>query len=1039
MRVQRRLIGRLFIALVTFSGQAWVLSGCSDTDWKFQNQSPELAAIGAKSVTEGQRITFAVTATDKDHDTLTLWVDNLPPNALFADSGNGRGTFSFSPNYQQDSTLYSTFKVSDGHAVDSEVVAITIVDVAYTHQAGIITQNQTWAAADNPHLVAGDIEVDSGAVITIEPGCIVHFIEGRRIRVGYSSPGGLIADGTPDLKIRFTSVMPTPTPGIWDGLTFSSNCLSSSMLDNCIIEYGGGNGYGNIFIDNGAVSITDCTIRESSTNGIFFGGEGNAPDFDGNVITANHQYPVVVSCNRLGRLGGSSLTGNARDTLIVRGTLVSTSATWDTLGVPLRVTELFEIANGATLWLTAGSRLVFDKWAGIRVGRASAGTLVAEGTEVKQILMTSAEAAPLPGAWEGLSFYASAGSGCSMAHCLVLFGGQSQSGNIYVKDADVSIRNTTIRRSKQHGVYFDGNGRFSNFESNTITANTLNPVVISAAYAGRLPASNAYTGNGVDQILVLGSSLSENATWINLGIPYFVDTGQVRIDNGLTLTIAAEDTVYFGADAGITVGQTSSGTLIADGTDGRIVLSSNNPTSYWSGIRFMSHAQESSTLKFCTIAYGGSPRYKANVHLTDCRVVISDCLITNSNQDGIYFEGRSYALDFARNTITANKDYPVTIDCDYVGMLSPNNDYTANGKDGFRVGGSAITTSATWANPGVPLIIGTVITVNSGVQLTLSPSIVLNFDRDMGILVSADAALIADGSAGRITFTNNVAGSFWQGLVFLPGASPSSTLKSCHIRRGGAKSPGGTNRPGSVHVDSCAITITNCLIDSSNYNGVYFTGTGRANQFHGNTITGCVSYPVRINGGQADCLTTENDYTGNSGGDRDFIQIATQPVTNNVTWPRLPVPYYIDSLPSIAATLTLSPGISVQINKRGQIRFESSGTLIANGTPTDSITFTSRNPGTSSDNWGCIKLQGTGGTASSLQYCILERGGNFLKDPTGMVWLVNCKPTVSHCRLSNSRSYAVYREGTPYVTRADLQAGNTILPATPDPIYPAGQ
>jgi len=480
MRGQRKLIGNLFQAAVVLGGLAWILGGCGKTDWKLHNQPPKLAAIGAHSVTEGQSITFAVSATDEDGDDhLTMWVENQPDNSQFADSGDRRGTFSFYPNYDQHGTLHPVFKVSDGHSVDSEVVAITIVDVAYTHHAGIITQSETWAAANNPHLVAGDIEIDSGAVVTIEPGCIVYFIEGRRIRAGYSSPGGLVADGTPEQKIRFTSMMPDTTPGIWDGLTFSANCLSSSILDNCIIEFGGGNGYGDVYVDGGAVSITNCTIRRSATNGIFFGGEGNAPSFTGNMITANVAYPVAVSCNQLGRLGGSSLTGNAKDTLIVRGTLVNTSARWDTLGVPLRITEMFQIAGGATLTIVPGSRLVFDKSTGIKVGSTSAGTLVADGTSQKPILFTSSQGNPLPGAWEGLAFYGSAGSGCSLANCVVEYGGQNQLGSIYIRDSEVSIQTTTVRKGKQYGVFFAGDGRFSSFENNVLTTNARCPVSIS--------------------------------------------------------------------------------------------------------------------------------------------------------------------------------------------------------------------------------------------------------------------------------------------------------------------------------------------------------------------------------------------------------------------------------------------------------------------------------------------------------------------------------------------------------------------------------
>jgi PKD repeat protein len=81
-------------------------------------------------VDEGSNLTFRLHATDADVDSIVLSATNMPANATFTDSGNGAGSFSFSPNYAQAGLYNVTFKATDPSlAVDSEVVQITVNNV----------------------------------------------------------------------------------------------------------------------------------------------------------------------------------------------------------------------------------------------------------------------------------------------------------------------------------------------------------------------------------------------------------------------------------------------------------------------------------------------------------------------------------------------------------------------------------------------------------------------------------------------------------------------------------------------------------------------------------------------------------------------------------------------------------------------------------------------------------------------------------------------------------------------------------------------
>jgi len=96
---------------------------------EFGNHAPELDSIGPKSVMEGDTLEFRIHATDADLDSIILDALNVPLNATFIDSGNGAGSFIFTPDFTQADTYYVTFIASDGGLADSEIVEITVDDV----------------------------------------------------------------------------------------------------------------------------------------------------------------------------------------------------------------------------------------------------------------------------------------------------------------------------------------------------------------------------------------------------------------------------------------------------------------------------------------------------------------------------------------------------------------------------------------------------------------------------------------------------------------------------------------------------------------------------------------------------------------------------------------------------------------------------------------------------------------------------------------------------------------------------------------------
>jgi hypothetical protein len=87
------------------------------------NRAPVLNTIGNKSVTEGRLLTFNVSATDADGDSLTYSASGLPSGATFVGQ-----TFSWTPSAAQSGNYSVVFSTNDGQVTVSETITVTVAD-----------------------------------------------------------------------------------------------------------------------------------------------------------------------------------------------------------------------------------------------------------------------------------------------------------------------------------------------------------------------------------------------------------------------------------------------------------------------------------------------------------------------------------------------------------------------------------------------------------------------------------------------------------------------------------------------------------------------------------------------------------------------------------------------------------------------------------------------------------------------------------------------------------------------------------------------
>jgi hypothetical protein len=135
--------------------------------------------------------------------------------------------------------------------------------VKATYVEGEITMDTVWTLVDSPFVLFGNVTVLEGITLTIEPGVEVRFggnfsliVRGRLIARG-------ILTQELDRRIRFTSNRESPQTGDWGALYFNG-AGQSSVLENCIIEYG----RGGVMVERGNLTVQNAIVRFNSEHGV---------------------------------------------------------------------------------------------------------------------------------------------------------------------------------------------------------------------------------------------------------------------------------------------------------------------------------------------------------------------------------------------------------------------------------------------------------------------------------------------------------------------------------------------------------------------------------------------------------------------------------------------------------------------------------------------------------------------------------------------------------------------------------------------------
>jgi hypothetical protein len=218
-------------------------------------------------------------------------------------------------------------------------------------------------AVDVPETYA----IERGAKLTIEPGATLRFHPGAALEL---RSGALVAEGTTDAPITFTSGAAKAVSGGWIGLEVVARSTSELRLARVIVEGAGektSRGSAGLRfleppggVDAGAIptTIVDSKFRQNGATGIQNDVHGNRfVKLEGNSFDDHWPCSMTLYADLVGSIGANEL----RMPLCVSG-VVWTSAKWPKLNV--KVDKLLGVGAQAgketTLTLAEGSLLSFE-------------------------------------------------------------------------------------------------------------------------------------------------------------------------------------------------------------------------------------------------------------------------------------------------------------------------------------------------------------------------------------------------------------------------------------------------------------------------------------------------------------------------------------------------------------------------------------------------------------------------------------------------------------------------------------------------------
>ncbi len=954
--------------------------------------------------------------------------------------------------------IYATFCPDiTGNALDKDIYVVSQTiskdavwegqDTAYYMSGGIT--------------VRGESGADSVTTLTLQEGTTIKLPSTARIYIGHDSnasyPGGFLCEGTESNPVLITSTSVSPSPGSWGDIYFAvyaedalcqldwttieyggqyfSNAYhypvhcnySSPQLYNCTIRYSAytgfyatyaspviegctivESGWYNIVFSNCNGSISDSIISDSGGGyaGIYLSGDcetmitdniigGNggygiycnnattAPYITGNSFVGNINNPIYVYARNVWKIGlplNSYVYNGGLDRIYVVGDTVSLDSFWYDQLKPYYIAGDVTVQGTdgddtvTTLEIEEGTELEFNSATGFFIGSNDVnypGALLAQGTSGENIIFTGDVESV--GYWDGIYFYDYADDSiCLLEYCDLLYGGYSSFEGIYCTASSPTIRHSRILYSNGACVY---------------AHNASNPVIDNCEI-GYASGIGVYSRNGSNPQITF-SNIHDNTSY------------GIYLYNGTELTIS-DSTISLNQSYGLYCNGAADVPLITNCS-----FTENNayPIHIYAGnVRNISDCSYADNLYEFINVRGDTIVYDSYWEMNEPYYIEGD----------VYVQGQDGEEDITVLTIEAGSELHFNTQRGlYIGHDS-NSTLTgglqALGTDSARIifgpRGSAspgywdgiyfsrYSDDASCLMEYCNVLYGGYSGYENIYCYDSSPVFrhcIFNYNSGYGVYAHSNAAPVLENCY--------IGNSTSYGLYANTNADPS--LINCMIH---------DNESYGIYVNNSShVTLQDSTVTGNNW-GLYCNGGYDSATVNGCTFSENSNYPVRMYASQTHgvtgCAYVDNDY--------QQFYVYGDTITKDSVWVDQGIPYYIHSAAHVfvqgkdgadqVTTWTIEPGAELMINSIYLwIGHDSNanypGALVAEGTASEPVIFTSDMPNPAPGDWHGIYFAAHSDDAiTSLQHCVIEYGGAGAAYEN--VQCYESSPVLSNCEIS---------------------------------------
>jgi len=918
-----------------------------------------------------------------------------------------------------------------------------------TDHSGTMYSNETWLAADNPHVIVNHVTVLDTVTLTLEDGVEVQFNSGRQI----FSYGAVTAVGTPGTGILFTR----SGTSNGDGIIFHT--AGKGTFDYCTIEYlkfgirtyAGADTisvsnstiqhteYG-VYAFGGSVELSSDTLANNTVYGFY--GDEVAPDLlDANNVFENNPTGIYIrDLSGVNLTTGGTVRNNTKTGVHIYNcagnatlgnlTLQGNGGTYPDYGaICMQYCGEFTIGGGNII----GGLGQENSWPltmdpGSYPSLASSGNIPASGNTNDGIQVIGGSTASSI-AWRSLGIdyvltaspTLSAGGTLDIADGVtVRFGngiylrvdgtlnapgsagilftnyqGGAWNGLWFYGGSSGTLRHCTIEyAASNYGYAIYGQSAFPTLEHCTIRNNKYGIYSIFSA-SPVLDTVNTIQDNsilGVHFKQCSNPSISnQTITGHNTthGAIYMESCGEFTIGAGNTIGgTGLENSWPLAINIGSYPSAASSGNIPVSGNtynDIQVYGGSSADTLTWRKFTGLDYYVTLSA----TISAGGALDIEdgVNVKFSANRYIDNSGTLTAVGTPGA---GILFTRGGGSNGsgIVFRSGSRGTFD--YCTMeYATYGIYAYAGADTISVSNCIIqnNTNGVWA---------------AGGTVELSSDTLVN-NTTYGFYGDDVAPTLLDGNN---VFENNPTGIYARDV-------PGVDLSMGAVVRNNAKV--------GIHLYNCSgnATLDNLTLQgnggtSPDYGAIGMEYCGEFTIGSGNTIGGSGqenSWPLTINIGSGPSAASSGNIPA-SGNTTNAIQVYGGSTTASVTWPDVSLDYVVTSNPTISAggTLDIEDGVTVRFDHSHT--FHVYGTL--NATGTGSILFTRYEPG---DQWGGLRFWG--GSDGTLRHCTIEYA-TYLSSYG--IYAQSAFPSIEHCTIRNN-SYGIYAV---FAASPALDSANTI-------------